>query len=123
MASFIMMTLTPITTPKNATSMKSTLRPVSGLGETTGLLIRCSMIVLRRDEVVGRRCDLAEADVGDPEFQRYRLLQTVECRGRYQNPQLGRLVTPQNDHGPIRCDGIVSDNVDRRVDRTVNIDC
>src|SRR3954464_14391341 len=111
MASFIMMTLTPITTPKNAISMKSTLRPVSGLGETTGLLIRCSMIALRRDEVVGRRCDLAEADVGDPEFQRYRLFKIVRCGGGHENPQLGCLVPAQNDHGPIRRNRIVSDNV------------
>src|SRR5258708_17489561 len=34
-----MVTLTPITTPKNATSMTSTLRPVSGFGETEGLCI------------------------------------------------------------------------------------
>src|SRR5882757_10754740 len=33
-------TLTPITTPKNATSMTSTLRPVSDLSETDGLSIK-----------------------------------------------------------------------------------
>ena len=38
-ASFTMITLTPITTPKNASSMKSTLRPVNGFGEANGLLM------------------------------------------------------------------------------------
>jgi hypothetical protein len=37
MASFIMVRLTPITTPKNASSMISTSRPVNGLGETEDL--------------------------------------------------------------------------------------
>jgi hypothetical protein len=34
--------LTPITTPKNATSMKNTLRPVNGFGETNGLFMPSS---------------------------------------------------------------------------------
>src|ERR1019366_10777932 len=74
----------PNTTPKKAISMKSTLRPVSGFGETNGLFIQSSSGFSRSDEIIGRRRNLAKPDIGDPESHRNRFLGVVlgGCRNK-----------------------------------------
>src|SRR5450631_4193120 len=99
MASFAMIPLTAITTPKNAISMKSTLPPVNGFGEANGLIIPNSSATLRRHEIIGGRCNLAEPDIGYPEFNRSRLLKIVVGGCRYQKSQFAGLIPPEDDHG------------------------
>src|SRR5215212_6321166 len=117
-----MVMLTPWTTLKNASNMKNTLRPVSGFDEMEGPLIRISCRVLWSHEIVGRRRDLAEPDVGHPEGNRDRFLRITFGRRGDEKPQLGRLVPSNNNHRPVRGHGIGADNVDVRVVRSIDVD-
>src|SRR6267378_3292136 len=96
-----MIMLTPITTPKNASSMKSTLAPVNGFGETDGLFMRNPSAILRRNEIIGRRCNLTQPDIGHPEIHRDGFLGVVLGRRGYQKPQFRGLI-PRPDRPPPR---------------------
>src|SRR5216684_5608758 len=121
-ASFIMRKFTPNTTPKNATSMKRTLAPVNGFGETNALFIRSPSSTLRTNEIIGCRCSLAQPDIGYPEFHRDGLLGIVLGGCGYQKPEFGGLVPPQDDHRPVQRNPIHPKNIERLIVRAVDVD-
>src|SRR6478752_6489273 len=100
MASFIMVKLTPNTTPKNPSNMISTRRPVNGFGETDDVgivkLLRFDNVAgkLRAHEIVGGGGNLAKPDVGDVEPHRNGFLGVAVGRRGDEHPELGGLVAP-----------------------------
>src|SRR5216684_3069340 len=121
-ASFIMRKFTPNTTPKNAITMKRTLAPVNGFGETNALFTRSSSSTLRTNEIIGCRCSLTQPDIGYPEFHGDGFLGIVLGGCGYQKTEIGGLVPPQDDHWPVRRNRIDPDNMERRVVRAVDVD-
>src|SRR5690349_13050483 len=120
MASFIMVMLTPITTAKNATRIARTLVPVSGLGAMVAMANSCELS--GRDEIVDGGGDLAEPDVGDVETDRRRSLWIAGCGSGHKQPQFSRLIAPDYDHRSVWRHRIGADDVQRGVDRTIDID-
>src|SRR6266851_10242947 len=76
----------------------------------------------RSDKIIGCGCNLTEADIGDMECYRHRFLRIVFRRGGYEKPEFGGLIPSKDDHGPIRRDGIGTDNVEHRVMRSIDVD-
>src|SRR4249920_3630981 len=123
-----MVKLTPKTTPKKATSMRSTLPPVNGLGETDGLCIWTAPAAahlfcfkhnllgkpvptfpdhaLGGHEIVGGGGDLAEPDIGHMKLYRRRFRRIVRRRRGDEHPQLLGLIAPDHDHRPVGGYGI-----------------
>src|ERR1700694_616743 len=102
--------------------MKSTWPPVSGFGEANGLLMPGSSAILRGREIISRRRRFTKPDIGYPEFHRDRFLEIVLGGRRDENSQFGGLIPSEDDHGPIRRNGIGADNVDGRVVWAIDID-
>src|SRR5436190_21945588 len=105
----IMTKLTAITTPKNATSIRNTLRPVRGLGDCARLM--WILRISRRHEMIGGRGDLTEPDIGDTEMHWNGLRGIVLRRRRHQKPQFGGRVTRQDNHRPVLRYGIGPDDM------------
>src|SRR5271166_4105766 len=121
MASFAIVTLTPITMPKKASSIKSTMRPVSLRCEGR-LDMKKTPRSLGRDEMVGGGGDDAEPDVGDVEVDRDRFLRVALLRRGDEQAELGGGIARNHDLRPGGRDRIDTHHMHGGVDRAVDVE-
>ena len=80
------------------------------------------LAILWRHEVISRRGNLTEPDIGDMERHRNRFLGVVLGWRGDEKSEFGGLIPSKNNHGPIRRNGIGADNVEHCVMRSIDVD-